>query len=118
MEAIQLLERTVFADEVPLAPEEVGYTLHIAGVYEDGVTRDLRAFIGVAEPPDSQFARTSAYLQAVARKAQLDFIPQERKRPVASGAPSIKLIRNAPAPPRKHSRNSTASISMLAAIRH
>jgi hypothetical protein len=59
----------------------VGYTLHIAGVYEDGVTRDLRAFIGVAEPPDSQFARTSAYLQAVARKAQLDFIPQERKRP-------------------------------------
>jgi hypothetical protein len=41
----------------------------------------LTAVIGVAEPLDSQSVRTHEYLQAVARRAQLDFIPQERKRP-------------------------------------
>ena len=141
-----------------MAPEASGYTLNIAGVYQDSVTRDwamqscrratqlageerfqnnwydanslsdhgilldavqaalvadvivvsvyaadelpldlyvwvqtwlprrpsrigaLTALIGVAEPLDFQFARTLEYLQAVARKAQLDFIPQQRKR--------------------------------------
>jgi|HubBroStandDraft_1064217.scaffolds.fasta_scaffold312435_2 hypothetical protein len=41
----------------------------------------LAALIGVTQPPDSQFVRTLKYLQAVAHKAQLDFIPQERRRP-------------------------------------
>jgi hypothetical protein len=41
----------------------------------------LAALIGVADPPDIRLARTVDYLQAVARKAQLDFIPQQRKRP-------------------------------------
>ena len=43
----------------------------------------LTALIGVADPLDSQSVRTQEYLEAVARKAQLDFIPQERKRPAA-----------------------------------
>lgn len=42
----------------------------------------LAALIGVAEPLNAQSVRTHEYLQAVARKGQLDFIPQERKRPV------------------------------------
>jgi hypothetical protein len=43
----------------------------------------LTALIGVAEPLDSSFVRTFDYLEAVARKGQLDFIPQERQRPAA-----------------------------------
>lgn len=43
------------------------------------------ALIGVEEPKDVQTARTFDYLQAVARKARLDFIPQERKRPAPMG---------------------------------
>ena len=196
LKAPEAPERLVLSDLMAMAPDEEGYTLSIAGVYQDRVTRGwalqkcrratqlagaehvqntwhdvhslsdpaillqavraavmadvivvsvyaadelplglclwfaawlprrlprtgaLTALIGVTQPSDSQYVRTVEYLQAAASRAQLDFIPQERKRPVASGAPSIKLIRNAPAPPRKHSRNSTASISMLAAIRH
>ncbi|MGD1088428.1 MAG: hypothetical protein ABR955_06845 [Verrucomicrobiota bacterium] len=52
----------------------------------------LSALIGVAEPLDSQSVRTLDYLQAVARKGQLDFIPQERRRPVAPPASSFALI--------------------------
>jgi hypothetical protein len=52
----------------------------------------LTALIGVAEPPDSQFVRTVEYLQAVASKAQLDFIPQERKRPATFDAVDVELI--------------------------
>jgi hypothetical protein len=52
----------------------------------------LAALIGVGESLDSQSVRTLEYLQSVARKAQLDFIPQERKRPVAARASSKKLI--------------------------
>jgi hypothetical protein len=49
----------------------------------------LTALIGVAEPPDSRFARTLEYLQAVARKARLDFVPQARQRAVASPGSSM-----------------------------
>jgi hypothetical protein len=52
----------------------------------------LSALIGVAEPLDSQSVRTLEYLQTVARKGQLDFIPQERKRPVAAPAFTFDLI--------------------------
>ena len=52
----------------------------------------LAALIGVADPLDSPSVRTLEYLQAMARKAQLDFIPQQRKRPAASLASSIDLI--------------------------
>jgi len=52
----------------------------------------LTALIGVAEPPDSRFVRTVEYLQAVASRAQLDFIPQERKRPLALAASEMELI--------------------------
>jgi hypothetical protein len=52
----------------------------------------LAALIGVAEPFDFGSLRTLEYLQAVARKAQLDFFPQECKRPVASAASSVRLI--------------------------
>jgi len=160
MKAVEIFDRTVLADEAALAPDESGYTLNIAGVYQDTVTRNwamqtcrhatrlageervrnkwynansfsdhgilqhavhaalvadvilvsvyaaeelpldlyvwfqawlprrpsragaLTALIGVAEPPDSQYVRTLEYLQAVARKAQLDFVPQQRKRPL------------------------------------
>jgi nucleotide-binding universal stress UspA family protein len=52
----------------------------------------LAVLVGVAEPLESQSVRTLEYLQAVAQKAQLDFFPQERKRPIASSASSIELI--------------------------
>jgi hypothetical protein len=39
----------------------------------------LTALIGTAEPPASQPVHTIEYLQAVARKAQLDFIPQAQR---------------------------------------
>jgi hypothetical protein len=52
----------------------------------------LAALVGIAEPPDSPPVRTIEYLQAVARKAQLDFIPQQLKRPVASPAFSTNSI--------------------------
>jgi hypothetical protein len=170
MKTIELLERPTKPFEVVIGPDESEYTLKIAGVYQDNVTRDwamqtcrratrlaeeervqnrwydinslsdhgilleavraalvadvivvsvyaadalpldlyvwfeawlprrlsrggaLTALIGVAEPPDSQLVRTLEYLQAVARKAQLDFIPQQRKRPIASTASSMELI--------------------------
>jgi len=46
----------------------------------------LAALIGVAEQPASQSARTQEYLQAVARKGQLDFVPQERELPAEDAA--------------------------------
>jgi hypothetical protein len=53
----------------------------------------LAALIGVAEALESQFIRTITSLQAVARKARLDFIPQAHKRPAVSTASSINLRR-------------------------
>jgi hypothetical protein len=44
----------------------------------------LTALIGVTDSLDSESLRTIKSLEAVARKGQLDFIPQERQRPVAS----------------------------------
>jgi hypothetical protein len=160
--APELLERPVPAEEAIMAPDESGYSLHIAGVYQDSVTRDwamqtchratqlageervqntwfsanslsdpknlleavraalaadvivisvyavdelpvdlrawidawlprrqprmgaLAAVIGVAEPLETRSVRTLEYLQAVAHKAQLDFIPHERQWPVTS----------------------------------
>jgi hypothetical protein len=162
MKMTQLLKRPTELFEVATAPDESGYTLNVAGVYQDTVTRDwamqsylratrlageehvqntwhdvnslsdpailldavraalvadvivvsvyaadelpldlyawvaawlprrlsragaLTALVGVAEPLDSQFVRTIEYLEAVARKAQLDFVPQERQRTVAA----------------------------------
>lgn len=49
----------------------------------------LAALIGVAEPLESQSIRTINYLRAVARRARLDFIAQERQRPATSSP--IKL---------------------------
>jgi hypothetical protein len=170
MKTFELLERPVLSGNVAVAPDEVAYSLNIAGVYQDSVTRDwamqtcrqatqlaerdriqntwhdvnslgdhgilleavraalvadvivvsvyaadelplelyvwfetwlprrlsragaLTALIGVAEPPDSQLVRTLEYLQAVANRAQLDFIPQQRKRPIASTASSMERI--------------------------
>jgi hypothetical protein len=46
----------------------------------------LTALVGVTEPLNSQSVRTLDYLQAVARKAQLDFLPHKRNRPAASSA--------------------------------
>jgi hypothetical protein len=48
--------------------------------------------VGVAQPLDSPSVRTLEWLQALARKAQLDFIPQQRERPAASVVSSIDLI--------------------------
>jgi hypothetical protein len=44
----------------------------------------LAAVVGVDAPLQPQSLRTFDYLEAVARKAQLDFIPDERLRPDAS----------------------------------
>jgi hypothetical protein len=170
MKTAELLERTAFWDGVAIAPVVSGYTLNIAGVYQDSVTRDwamqscrqatqlaggervqntwcntnslsdpgilldavraavaadvivisvyaadelpldlyvwieawlprrlsrrgaLAALVGVAEPLDSPSVRTLEYLQALARKAQLDFIPQQRERPATSVVSSMDLI--------------------------
>ena len=50
----------------------------------------LTALIGVAEPMDSQSVRTLEYLQAVARKAKLDFVPRKRKRPAACASAALQ----------------------------
>lgn len=50
----------------------------------------LTALIGVEESMDSQTVRTLEYLQAVARKAKLDFVPRKRKRPDASPTAALK----------------------------
>jgi len=170
MKAGELLERTAFWDGVAIAPVVSEYTLNIAGVYQDSVTRDwamqtchratrmagedrvqntwyntnslsnpgillnavrvavaadvivisvyaadelpldlyvwieawlprrlsrrgaLAALFCVSEPLYSPSVRTLEYLQALARKAQLDFIPQQRERPAASVVSSIDLI--------------------------
>jgi AMP-activated protein kinase-like protein len=52
-------------------------------------------WIGVTEPSDSQSVRTIKYLQDVASKGQLDFIPQERKLPATSPAPQIGQLAGA-----------------------
>jgi hypothetical protein len=44
----------------------------------------MAAMVGVHEPEDSHSVRTIEYLQAVARKAQLEFVPQARRRTAAS----------------------------------
>ncbi|HTA29665.1 MAG TPA: hypothetical protein VK731_04240 [Candidatus Cybelea sp.] len=52
----------------------------------------LTALIGVAESPDAQSDRTLQYLQAVASKAQLDFVTEKRKRPFATAAAATQQI--------------------------
>lgn len=42
----------------------------------------LTALVGVVESQDIHSLRTVEYLQAVARRARLDFVPQERRRPI------------------------------------
>ena len=157
MKANELLNRTVLPHGADMTLEESGFSLKIAGVYQDSLTRDwatqicrratqlageerfqskwydahslgdhgvlfdavhaalvadvivvsvyaadelpldlyvwfqawlprrptrvgaLTALIGVDESLDFRFARTQEYLQAVARKAQLDFFPHQRK---------------------------------------
>ena len=41
----------------------------------------LVALIGVPPQPDAQFGRAHAYLERIARKAGLDYLPRERKLP-------------------------------------
>ena len=62
------------------------------------------AFEAAIAPVESEFTlnvRTIEYLQAVARKAEVDFIPNERKRPVASRVSAIKLIAEQASPTSK-----------------
>jgi hypothetical protein len=40
MKAVQLLDRMVLSEDVAQAPEASGISLNIAGVYQDGLTRD------------------------------------------------------------------------------
>jgi len=65
MKTVEILELPTEPFEVAIAPDESKYTLNV---------------------------RTIDCLRAVARKGQLDFISQERKRPVSSRASSMKLI--------------------------
>jgi hypothetical protein len=68
MNAIELLERPSEPFEVALAPDEAGNTLNSPGDCQE---------------------------QAVTRKTQLDFIPQERKRPVASPVSTKTIAKRA-----------------------
>jgi len=65
MKTVEILVLPTEPFEVATAPDESKYTLNV---------------------------RTIDCLRAVARKGQLDFISQERKRPVSSRASSMKLI--------------------------
>jgi hypothetical protein len=47
----------------------------------------LAALIGVAGEPAPPAVRTQEYLQAVARRGSLDFLPHERKLPANAGVP-------------------------------
>ena len=60
------------ADELPL-----GFYVWIDAWLPRRTSREgaLTALIGADEPQDPQSSRTREYLQAVARKAQLDFVP-------------------------------------------
>jgi len=49
----------------------------------------LVALLGVPPRPDAQSGRAHAYLEAVARRTGLDFLPRERKLPEAPFALSI-----------------------------
>ena len=51
----------------------------------------MAALVGVAEPQDAHTVRTIEYLQAVARRAQLEFVPQARRRTSVSPA-AIKPV--------------------------
>jgi hypothetical protein len=64
MKAVDLLERTAPSDVVANAADESAYTLDIEGVR----------------------------LQDLASKAELNSVPAERRRPVASLASSMKLL--------------------------
>ena len=77
------------ADELPL-----GLYVWIDAWLPRRTSREgaLTALIGADEPQNPQSFHTREYLQAVARKAQLDFIPQQRERPAPSVVSSIDLI--------------------------
>jgi hypothetical protein len=49
----------------------------------------LVALIGVAPQPDSQSGRAYKYLESVANRAGLDFLPNERKLPQGTFAPRV-----------------------------
>jgi hypothetical protein len=58
----------------------------------------LAALIGVAGEPAPEVSRTQEYLQAVALRGQLDFLPHERKLPAESGVPfTLPITEQAPA---------------------
>ena len=71
------------ADELPL-----GLYVWIDAWLPRRTSREgaLTALIGADEPQDPQSSRTHEYLQAVARKAQLDFIPLFESRLHAGGS--------------------------------
>jgi hypothetical protein len=79
MKEIELL-----SDEATDALNGLVDKLNIVGFYS--------ALVGVAELLDWSSVRTLEHWRTVARKVQLDFISQERKRPVSSRASSIRLI--------------------------
>ena len=64
----------------------------------------LAALIGVPGEPATQAIRTQEYLQAVALRGQLDFLPHERKLPAESGVPfTPPITEQAPASALMHS---------------
>jgi hypothetical protein len=52
----------------------------------------LAALIGVAGQPEPQAARTQEYLQAVARRGQLDFMPYEHPRQTDPGEGATPFV--------------------------
>jgi hypothetical protein len=56
----------------------------------------LAALVGVADQSDTQSIHTREYLQTVAHKGQLDFIPQVRQRLIAASGSSDKLMMERP----------------------
>ena len=55
-------------------------------------TGALAALIGIAGQLDAHAASTQEYLQAVARRGELDFVPQEHRLPVANGVAEVAQV--------------------------
>lgn len=52
----------------------------------------LATFVGVAGQPDTQAVRTQNYLEAVARRGELDFVPHERRFPAATDVSPVEWV--------------------------
>jgi len=109
MKTIELLERPTKPFEVAIVPDESGYTLNTAGVYQDLVTRD--------------WAMQTCH--RASRLAGEDRVQRKWHNTNSLSDPGILVdaVRaalvadvNQPVPPRNRCRKPTASVRMLTTV--